>query len=133
MDLGTLGGTNSAAFGINNIGQIVGSSQTPGDGTQHAFLYGGGLITDLGTLGGTESQADGVNSRGLIVGWAKTTDGEPHAFLWNAGRMLDLNSFAPIGPDAVLVEATAINDVGQIVANGSNGRAYLITLPTQLQ
>jgi hypothetical protein len=32
-----------------------------------------------------------------------------------------------------LVEATAINDMGQVVANGSNGRAYLLTLPGQLK
>ena len=55
------------------------------------------------------------------------------AFLWSAGRMIDLNSLASVGPGGVLVDAAAINDVGQIVANGSNGRAYLINLPAQLR
>jgi len=132
-DLGTLGGTNSFAFGINVAGQVVGSSQTTGDRLQHAFLYSRGLMTDLGTLGGAASQADGINSRGLIVGWATTTSGDRHAFLWSAERMLDLNSLASLGTDAVLVEATAINDVGQLIANGSNGRAYSIVLPAQLR
>ena len=90
-------------------------------------------MTDLGTLGGAASQADGINSRGLIVGWATTTSGDRHAFLWSAERMLDLNSLASLGTDAVLVEATAINDVGQLIANGSNGRAYSIVLPAQLR
>jgi hypothetical protein len=47
--------------------------------------------------------------------------------------MLDLNGIAPISPGVALMEATAINDLGQIVANGSNDRAYLITLPPQLR
>jgi hypothetical protein len=47
--------------------------------------------------------------------------------------MVDLNSFAAPAPGVWLEEATAVNDVGQIVANASNGHAYLITLPLQLQ
>jgi probable HAF family extracellular repeat protein len=127
-DLGTLGGTNSVAYAINNSGQIVGSSQTADDASGHAFLYSAGAMTDLGTLGGADSQADGINGNGLIVGWARTANGERHAFLWNAGQMMDLNSVVSLGGHAVLVEAAAINDAGQIVANGSNGRAYLIAL-----
>jgi probable HAF family extracellular repeat protein len=85
-------------------------------------------MTDLDTLGGRDSQADAINNNGLIVGWSQTIDGEQHAFLWSSGRMLDLNSFAGAESGTVLQEATAVNDVGQIVANGSNGRAYLITI-----
>jgi probable HAF family extracellular repeat protein len=133
IDLGTLGGTSSVALGINSAGQIVGSSQTKGDRSRHAFVYNGGLMMDLGTLGGTDSQANGIDSLGLIVGWAKTASGEQHAFLWSTGRMLDLNSFTTLEPNAVLVEATSINDVGQVVANGSNGRVYLISLPVQIR
>jgi probable HAF family extracellular repeat protein len=90
-------------------------------------------MTDLGTLGGSESQADGINGSGVVVGWSQTASGQQRAFLWSAGRMIDLNSFAAPGPGIWLEEATAINDVGQIVANASNGRAYLISLPVQLQ
>ena len=50
-DLGTLGGTYSWAFDINDRGQVVGYSGTAA-GDQHAFLYGDGAMTDLGTLGG---------------------------------------------------------------------------------
>ena len=132
-DLGTLGGTNSFALAMNVAGQVVGSSQTLDDLGQHAFLYGRGRMTDLGTLGGSDSQADSINSHGLIVGWASTPSGDRHAFLWSAGRMLDLNSLASPRTDSVLVEATAINDIGQLVANGSNGRAYLIALPVQFR
>jgi probable HAF family extracellular repeat protein len=130
-DLGTLGGANSAALGINDVGQIVGVAQTVA-GSRHAVSFDGGRITDLGTLGGVESQASGVNNRGLIVGWAVASDGRPHAFVWSAGRMMDLNGLGSLPENAVLEEATAINDLGQIVCNGSNGRAYLVTLPENI-
>src|SRR4051812_26533463 len=40
QDLGTLGGTYSTAYGINDSGQVVGYSRT-NDGYEHAFLYDG--------------------------------------------------------------------------------------------
>jgi len=133
MDLGTLGGKDSMAFGINRTGQVVGASQTTGSALQHAFLYNAGVMTDLGTLGGSESQADSINGSGLVVGWSRTAGGEQHAILWSSGLMIDLNRFATLGPGVWLEEATAVNDVGQIVANANNGHAYLIVLPFQLQ
>ena len=53
-DLGTLGGESSAAYGINNNGEIVGESWTSND-VEHAFLYTGGRMIDLGTLSGRAS------------------------------------------------------------------------------
>jgi probable HAF family extracellular repeat protein len=117
------------AFGINRVGQIVGASQASGDGPHHAFLFTEGAMIDLGTLGGTASQADAISSRGLVVGWSRIPSGEQHAFLWSSGQMLDLNRLANIGGGIWLEEATAINDIGQVVANANNGHAYLIALP----
>jgi len=133
IDLSTLGGTNSAAYGINAAGSIVGSSQTTGNQSRHAFIYRAGAMTDLGTLGGPDSQADGINNSGIVVGWAMTPNGRRHAVVWGSGRAVDINSFAKIGGSATLEEATAINDVGQVVANGNNGHAYLVTLPAELR
>ena len=63
-DLGTLGGTFSIGFQINNSGDIVGDSYTDGDAEDHAFMYRKGKMTDLGTLGGFFSSAHGINGCG---------------------------------------------------------------------
>ena len=113
-DLGTLGGTRSAAFGINTAGHIVGYSDTA-EGQQHAFLYNGGSLIDLGTLGGENSYANRINDLGLVVGRAETEKGEYRAFVARAGMpMLDLSSLDQVlrGPFSI---ATAINNLGQVV------------------
>ena len=60
-DLGTLGGSDSAAFGINEAVRVVGWSNTAA-GDRRAFTTGpNGLgMTDLGTLGGSFSSAYGI-------------------------------------------------------------------------
>ena len=46
-DLGTLGGTESAAYAINAVGQITGFARTT-QNDNHVFLYSAGKMTDLG-------------------------------------------------------------------------------------
>jgi len=107
-DLGTLGGNNSWPWGINDRGQVVGSSETPdidpnsGSPTVHAFLWNKGVMHDIGTLGGQYSHAllGGINSEGQVVGEAETSIVDPnnppfpawHAFLWEKGTMHDLGT-----------------------------------------
>jgi len=112
--LGTLGGNRSYAWDINNNGQIVGSSGTGGYPSYfHAFFWENSTITDLGTLSGNWSEAYSINDTGQIVGQSAG-----HAFLWENDTMTDLNEFLPIGSEWLLLEATAINNKGQIVGCG---------------
>ena len=86
-DLGTLGGSESRAYGVNRFGQVVGSSQIS-TGDSHAFLYTPGVgITDLGMLGGNLSKAYAINDAGQIAGWAGLTQGvgSMRAFLYTPG------------------------------------------------
>ena len=71
-DLGILGGNYSYAYGINNAGQVVGSSGAADSGFNHAFLYSNGQMMDLNdlidpSLGITLTEATGINDHGQIV------------------------------------------------------------------
>jgi probable HAF family extracellular repeat protein len=112
-DLGTLGGTSSVAYDINDTGEIVGES-TNAAGARRAFLIQGGKsMIDLGTLGGAEAYARRINNNGQVVGSAMTVDGAWHAFLWSQGVMTDLGSLG------FSSEALGINDKGVVVGKSS--------------
>jgi probable HAF family extracellular repeat protein len=96
----------------------------------HGFLYSGGPLVDLGTLGGSWCYPQGINNSGQVVGYSVTASNFEHAFLYSGGAMFDLNNLAntnSIGAGFYFPIANGINDSGQIIANGSNGRAYLLT------
>ncbi|MGA3007087.1 MAG: PEP-CTERM sorting domain-containing protein [Opitutaceae bacterium] len=118
----------SEAYGINNAGTIVGQSATTIGSAlfEHAFSDSNGIMIDLGTLGGSTSSAEAINDNGLIVGFATTTSGAQDAFVYSGGSMIDLNSLVSLN-GVTLTDAMAINDVGQIVAEGSNDQSYLLT------
>ena len=85
-------------------------------------------MTDLGTLGGTYSDGKGINALGQVVGTSNISgDADYHAFLYSDGLMYDLNDLLSPGIGTTLTDAHGINDSGQIVANGNNGHAYLLT------
>ena len=125
VSIGSLGGPGGAGTAINDAGQVAGYSYVNGGTAQHAFLYSGGAMHDLGTFGGTNSAAFGINAAGWVVGEADTNAGTD-AFIYMNGVMYDLNSLLVNAPGIDLTDAVAINDNGQILANGPNG-AYLLT------
>src|SRR5947207_4984918 len=55
-DLGTLGGSFSSPFALNDAGRVVGWSGTA-TGEYHAFFWADGVMTYIGTVGGAPSRA----------------------------------------------------------------------------
>ena len=117
-DLDPLGGGFSNGTAINDSGQVTGDALIAGGQADHAFLYSDGTMHDLGTLGGQNSYGFGINASGQVVGGANTVDNVQHAFLYSDGTMYDLNLLVVGLAGTVLGVANAINDSGQIVANG---------------
>jgi probable HAF family extracellular repeat protein len=120
-----------SASAVNEKGEIVGWIETAGG--SRPFLWRNGRTTLLGGLVGS-AQAKDINERGQVVGVSSLgRGGATHAFLWQDGRMHDLNQMIPSSAGWVLEEAVAINDRGQIVCNGyvrgdrNSNRALLLT------
>ncbi len=101
-DLGTLGGPEARAFGLNDARQVVGWSNVsaendcPAEGRpcRHAFLWTDGSMEGLGLLAGDEeSVGRAINDAGLIVGTSERDviagSGVFHGFSWD-GTMTPL-------------------------------------------
>lgn len=73
IDLGTLGGSFSNAYDIDNAGRVAGAAAVSGENL-HAFLWNHGQMTDIGTLGGPNSEAAGMRELGVA---SETTDLDP--------------------------------------------------------
>jgi uncharacterized protein (TIGR03437 family) len=104
--IGTLGGVESRALGINALGHVVGYASLE-NGKHHAFLWDGSGLRDLGVLAGAnESVAYAINDNGQIVGVSSSL-GEvtPRAFRWQNGTLTDIGTFSP----------RAINKTGDVV------------------
>jgi probable HAF family extracellular repeat protein len=127
-DLGTLGGTTSIGFSVNNSRGVVGAAQLVG-GNQHAFFWHRGHMTDLGTLGGPNSIAYWLNDRNEATIASDTSTADPlgedfcgfgtHLIClgarWNDGTMTALPTLG--GNNSV---AFTLNDRGQIVGAAEN-------------
>jgi probable HAF family extracellular repeat protein len=113
-DLGTLGGPDSAAFLINQQGQVAGTSDVDsiinpvtGGPTVHPFLWQHGKMIDLvadapeGMFGGSFGIAAWLNDKGQVLGTMNLTgDTTWHSFLWDDGMVKDLGSLGGINTTA---------------------------------
>jgi len=118
IDLGTLGGQNGSANGVNQNGVVVGNAQLP-DRTHHAFLWMNGTMHDLRPLAGSPcSNGNAINARDQVVGRVGDCHGGGlAAVIWQHGIPVALNTLiAPATLD--LIDALSINDRGEIIGEG---------------
>jgi probable HAF family extracellular repeat protein len=120
VDLGTFGGPNASAAGINDDGHIVGAAANA-LGQFHAFYYADGVMQDIGTLGGTTSNANAINNNDEIAGRSLLANGAIRAFKYSEGVMTDLGTLG--GAASVAFD---INDRGDVVgfSRVSSGLAH---------
>jgi len=128
IDIGTIFGGTSSAYAMNNLGQVVGTSD------DRPFLWSSntGMI-DLGGFG----TATGINDLGQVVGSISGDSFYP--FLWDSSTgLVDLNTLIDPNSGWRLGGVSDINNNGQIVGTGynlniNNGqqRAFLLT-PTAI-
>jgi len=126
-DIGTLGGNDSMAVLINEMGAVCGFSSinteindTTSLPTIHPFLWINEQMRDLGSLGGTlattGSFVDGpwgrvMNDQAHVAGTSLLAGDEDRgAFIWRHGQMTDLGS---LGGNAT--DAYAISNNDQVV------------------
>lgn len=123
LDLGTLGGTESIALGINRHGTIVGSTAQ-----SRAFRWTTSVgMVDLGTLGGSFATASGINDNEEIVGASSDNFGVIRAFRWSATSGMEGLS---VGAPGATSRATAINAAGDIVGAFGSFEVAFMRRPT---
>lgn len=117
----TDGGAGIRFYAINDSGQVVGHRSK--NGRMEAFLWENGTLLDFGADASNCGPTD-INNSGQVVG----SCGE-WAFIWDKSNgMRNLNDLVAF--EGTLVDATGINDAGQIAAYGTNGveyRAFLLS------
>lgn len=117
-DIGTLGGATATASGINNLGQITGSSTTA-QGEAHAFRWTptgptSGVMLDLGAPAGHSSVGEAIDDAGQVAGTTRTGNEPSRAFRWTEGvGMVDLGVLEP-GAQFPFAAGLLINSAGQV-------------------
>lgn len=114
-DLGTLGGSRSAALALNDSGDVVGYSTTAAGATR-GFVYDGDSLQAVGTFGGRDSLAYGISNIGTVVGRAQNSSGEFRAFVMlPGGKLLDIPTLSAVFSSAPFSTATAVSTAGLVV------------------
>jgi probable HAF family extracellular repeat protein len=138
-ELPLLGGFNGAAFGNNDVGEVVGNSQTTliddgclpiGFSQQFVPTYWEhGKVHRLPMPhGDMEGWGFSVNDSGQIVGSTGTCTANPyaHAVLWDNGKPINLGTFG----GSMYNYASSINNSGDVtgasdLAGDATGHAFL--------
>ncbi|MFH1814330.1 MAG: hypothetical protein ABIF28_09220 [Pseudomonadota bacterium] len=119
------GGSASGAFGINNLGHVVGTSTAEitdalGNtvlGTR-AFVAEKGAMTALESLPGgvLDDWAYDISDSGYIVGSSRVASGN-RAVMWKDGRVMDLGSSPELDATDENYSASRVNNGGQAIGS----------------
>jgi probable HAF family extracellular repeat protein len=92
IDLGNFGGTFTGVAQINDRGQVIGTSNLPGDQFKDPFFWEDGKLIDLYTssVGGSPITVYALNDRGQVVGGGAFPDHPYDAYVWKEGVATDL-------------------------------------------
>jgi probable HAF family extracellular repeat protein len=124
-DLGTLGGSLTAATAISASGRVVGISRGQPDEGSRPFLWERGAMTDLSTQGAPAGFIpNAINAGGQVAGQYGGGD-QIHAALWQRGETIDLS--VPSADNYV----SDINASGQVVGYTVAGNGYHAVLWTR--
>ena len=110
-------GGNTAAYGINNAGQIVGFFSKADGSVLGGFLLSNGQYTTLDVPGAVLTLPTGINDRGQVVGLYYDASFNGHGFMDSNGQFTTVDD-----PDTANTQqfgynsyAFGINDRGQVV------------------
>lgn len=123
------------AVAINTRGDIVGACSLRRYGRpRRACVWVNNLPHALGALrADMDAEARAINAQGQVVGFTGAEVKKrwrTRGFVWQNGRLTDLNALLPPHSGWTLESAAGINDRGQIVGSGThNGRlrGFLLT------
>ncbi|NJL51732.1 MAG: hypothetical protein HC930_05025 [Hydrococcus sp. SU_1_0] len=123
IGLSLLHSDNSRAFGINDLGQVVGINKE----TNRAFVYSSGSnsITQLGTLAGDDySAAYEINNQGQVIG-VSSSSSDSRAFIYSNGVMQDIGvSYVADSESRVGID---INNLGQVVVTSADNKPFFLS------
>lgn len=117
-DLGTIGGSFSWGYGINNAGQVTGGSAPRLGSGYNAYIYNNGVMSDIGSLDNKHySYGNAINSSQQVVGTGMGSNGNFQPFLYSNGSIQHLGTSTG--------DAYGINDLGQVVGRlNFHGQTY---------
>jgi RNA polymerase sigma factor (sigma-70 family) len=121
VELGTVEGITFRPSGMNDAGMVAGSLQ-PTNGSAQATVWDNGQARRLERGYFKSSFANAINNSGVVAGVSIATHGTRYACIWRHGELTDLNSLVNLPKGWRLLEADAINERGQILAQVSHNK-----------